>query len=42
MFKFGQEEVTAKEFYRQRQIPNTKWCFLIKCHAIMERTPVKL
>ena len=48
MFKIGQKEVTAKDFYRQRQITDT---FTIdvnrvvdsdKVHVIMERTAVIL
>ena len=45
MFKFGQKEVTAKDFYRQRQITdiftidvNRVVVSDIKCHAVMERT----
>ena len=42
------KEVTAKDFYRQRQIPYiftidvNKVVSLVKCHAVMERTAVIL
>ena len=48
MPKFGQKAFTAEDFYRQRQVTDTitidetKWSFLIKFHAIIERTVVIL
>ena len=49
MFKFGQKEVTSKEFYRERQMAdiftidvNKVGQSLIKCNAIMERAVITL
>ena len=44
MLKFGQKEVTTKDFYGQRQITDIFKIdvnrSLIRCHAIMEETVV--
>ena len=48
VLKIGQKEFTAQDFYRQRQVTDiftideTRWSFLIKSHAIIERTVVIL
>ena len=48
MLKFGQKEVTTKDFYGKSQITDiftideTRWWPLIRYHAIMERTAVIL
>ena len=49
MLKFGQKEVTTKDFYGQRQITDLSQTdvnkvvrSLIRCSAIMEKTAVTL
>ena len=43
MFKFGQKEVTTKDFYGQRQITDIFTINANKCYrAIMERTVIIL
>ena len=49
MFRFGQKEVAAKDFYGQRQITdiftndvNKVVVKVIRCHVIIERTAVIL